>query len=137
MTESVKTAVLAGAALVLAISAAVVEPEARVPAIMNDQGEAFFPNFTDAQAPRTIEVVDYDEATATALPLKVQFLQGKWVIASHYNYRVDIGDRLAKTAAALMYLKKDMVRSDSPLDHAKYGVVDPLDEKASGLTGRG
>ena len=43
-------------------------------------------NFTDAQAPRTIEVVDYDEATATALPLKVQFLQGKWVIASHYNY---------------------------------------------------
>ena len=96
MTESVKTAVLAGAALALAISAAVVEPEARVPAIMSDQGEAFYPNFTDAQAPRTIEVVDYDEATATALPLKVQFQQGKWVIASHYNYRVDIGDRLAK-----------------------------------------
>jgi hypothetical protein len=67
----------------------------------------------------------------------VQLQQGKWVIASRYNYRVDIGDRLAKTAAALMYLKKDMVRSDSPLDHAKYGVVDPLDEKASGLTGRG
>jgi hypothetical protein len=137
MTESVKTAALAGAALVLAISAAVIEPEARVPAIMSDQGEAFYPTFTDAQAPRTIEVVDYDDATATALPLKVQFLQGKWVIASRYNYRVDIGDRLAKTAAALMYLKKDMVRSDSPVDHAKYGVVDPLDEKASGLTGRG
>jgi hypothetical protein len=137
LTESVKTAVLAGAALVLAVSAAVVEPEARVPAIMSDQGEAFYPNFMDAQAPRTIEVVDYDEASATALPLKVQFQQGKWVIASHYNYRVDIGDRLAKTAAALMYLKKDMVRSDSTLDHAKYGVVDPLDEKASGLTGRG
>ncbi len=137
MTESVKTAVLVGAAVVLAISAAVVEPEARVPAIMSDQGEAFYPNFTDPQAPRTIEVVDYDEASATAIPLKVQFQQGKWVIASHYNYRVDIGDRLAKTAAALMYLKKDMVRSDSPLDQAKYGVVDPLDEKAGGLTGRG
>jgi hypothetical protein len=137
MNESLKTAALAGAALVLAVSAAVIEPETRVPAIMSDQGEAFYPTFTDAQAPRTIEVVDYDDATATALPLKVQFQQGKWVIASNYNYRVDIGDRLAKTAAALMYLKKDMVRSDSPLDHAKYGVVDPLDEKASGLTGRG
>ena len=137
MTESLKTALFAGAAAVLAISAAVVEPEARVPAIMSDQGEAFYPNFTDPQAPRTIEVVDYDEATATALPLKVQFQQGKWVIASRYNYRVDIGDRLAKTAAALMYLKKDMVRSDSPLDHAKFGVVDPLDEKVTGLTGRG
>lgn len=137
MTEGVKTAALAGGALVLAICAAVVEPETRVPAIMSDQGEAFYPAFTDAQAPRTIEVVDYDDATATALPLKVQFQQGKWVIASRYNYRVDIGDRLAKTAAALMDLKKDMVRSDSPLEHARFGVVDPLDEKAGGLTGRG
>jgi hypothetical protein len=137
MTEAVKTAALAGVALVLAISAAVVQPEARVPSIMSDQGQAFYPNFTDPQAPRSIEVVDYDEATATAQPLKVQFQQGKWLIASHYNYRVDIGDRLAKTAAALMDLKKDMVASDSPLDHAKYGVVDPLDEKAGGLTGRG
>lgn len=137
MTESLKTAALAGVALVLAISAAVIEPEARVPTIMSDQGQPFYPNFTDPQAPRTIEVVDYDEATATAQPLKVQFQQGKWLITSHYNYRVDIGDRLAKTAAALMDLKKDMVRSDSPLDHAKYGVVDPLDEKAGGLTGRG
>ena len=94
----------------LAISAAVIEPEARVPAIMSDQGQAFYPNFTDPQAPRTIEVVDYDESTATAQPLKVQFQQGKWLIASHYNYRVDIGDRLAKTAAALMDLKKDMVQ---------------------------
>jgi hypothetical protein len=137
MTESLKTAALAGVALVLAISAAVIEPEGRVPAIMSDQGQPFYPKFTDPQAPRTIEVVDYDEATATAQPLKVQFQQGKWLITSHYNYRVDIGDRLAKTAAALMDLKKDMVRSDSPLDHAKYGVVDPLDEKAGGLTGRG
>ncbi len=137
MKESLQTAALAGVAVVLAISAAVVQPESRVPKILNDQGEAFYPAFTDPQSPRTIEVVDYDESTATSLPLKVQFQQGRWVIASNYNYRVDIGDRLAKTAAALMYLKKDMVRSDSPLDHAKFGVIDPLDEKASGLTGRG
>jgi hypothetical protein len=137
MKESYKTAALAVTALVLAISAAVVEPESRVPEIMSDQGQAFYPTFTDPQAPRTIEVVDYDEATATTQALKVQFQQGKWLITSHYNYRVDIGDRLAKTAGALMDLKKDIVRSDSPLDHARYGVVDPLDEKAGGLTGRG
>jgi hypothetical protein len=137
MRESYKTAALVLAAVVLAISAAVVEPESRVPEIMSDQGQPFYPHFTDPQAPRTIEVVDYDESTATAQALKVQFQQGKWLITSHYNYRVDIGDRLAKTAAALMDLKKDTVRSDSPLDHAKYGVVDPLDEKAGGLTGRG
>ena len=136
MNEIAKTSALAGIAAVLAVGAAVVQPETRVPEIMSDQGQAFYPNFTDPQAPRTIEVVDYDDATATAQALKVQFQQGKWLITSHYNYRVDIGDRLAKTAAALMDLKKDMVRSDSPLDHAKFGVVDPLDDKA-GLTGRG
>jgi hypothetical protein len=137
MKERAKTTLLAGAAVVLAVSAAVIEPESRVPAVMSDQGQAFYPEFTDPQAPRTIEVVDYDESTATAQLLKVQFQQGKWLIASHYNYRVDIGDRLAKTAAALLDLKKDMVRSDSPLDHGKFGVIDPLDEKNTGLTGRG
>ena len=137
MTEALKTAALAGVAAVLAISAAVIQPEARVPKILSDQGEPFYPKFTDPQAPRTIEVVDYDEATATAQPLKVQFQQGRWLITSHYNYRVDIGDRLAKTAAALMDLKKDMVVSDVPQDQPKYGLVDPLDEKAGGLTGRG
>jgi hypothetical protein len=137
MKEGVKTAALAGAALVLAISAAVVSPESRVPEIMSDQGQAFYPNFTGPDAPRTIEVVDWDDATATAQLLKVELQHGKWLITSHYNYRVDIGDRLAKTSAALMDLKKDMVRSDSPLDHTKYGVADPLDEKVSSLTGRG
>jgi len=137
MTEGLKTVALAAAALALAISAAVVSPESRVPAIMSDQGQPFYPKFTDPEAPRTIEVVDWDDATATTQLLKVAFQHGKWLITSHYNYRVDIGDRLAKTAAALMDLKKDIVRSDSPQDHPKYGVVDPLDEKATSLTGRG
>src|ERR1700722_1132987 len=132
MTEAYKTAALGAVALVLAVSAAMVEPESRVPEILSDQGQPFYPHFTDPNAPRTIEVVDYDEATATAEALKVQFQQGKWLITSHYNYRVDIGDRLAKTSAALMDLKKDIVRSDSPLDQAKFGVVDPLDEKTGG-----
>lgn len=137
MKEAYKTAAIVAVALVLSISAAMVEPESRVPEILSDQGQPFYPHFTDPNAPRTIEVVDYDEATATAEALKVQFQQGKWLITSHYNYRVDIGDRLAKTSAALMDLKKDIVRSDSPLDQAKFGVVDPLDEKTGGLTGRG
>ena len=50
---------------------------------------------------------------------------------------MDVGDRLVKTAAALMDVKKDQVRSDSPLDHARYGVIDPLDQKVAGLAGRG
>jgi len=36
-----------------------------------------------------------------------------------------------------MDLRKDQVRSDMAQDHAKYGVIDPLDTKVSSLQGRG
>ena len=136
MREAIKTIGFVAAALMLGIAAAVVQPESVTPAIFSDQGTAFYPKFTDPRAAKTVEVVDYDESTATATPLKVQFDRNRWVIASHHDYPVEIGDRLAKTAAALMDLKKDIVRSDSAQDHAKLGVIDPLDPKA-GLAGRG
>ncbi|MGH9662642.1 MAG: DUF4340 domain-containing protein [Bryobacteraceae bacterium] len=137
MRESAKTGVFAAAAIGIAIAAAMVEPERATPDILNDQGGAFYPKFTDPQAPKTIEVVDYDEATATARPLKVQLQKGRWIVASHHNYRVDAGDRLVKTAAALIDLRKEQVRSDSAQDHAQFGVVDPLDQRVAGLAGRG
>jgi hypothetical protein len=137
MRESYKTGLWLAAAAALVVVAALVEPEGATPEILSDQGEAFYPKFTDPQAPRSIEVIDYDEATATARPLKVQFERGRWLITSHHNYPVDAGERMAKTAAALIDLKKDLVRSDNPADHAQFGVVDPLDQKVSGLSGRG
>jgi hypothetical protein len=136
MPEAGKTLAFVAVAVALGVAAAVVQPETATPSIFSDQGKAFYPKFTDPQAAKTIEVVDYDESTATATPLKVQFDRGHWVIASHYDYPVEIGDRLAKTAAALIDLKKDIVRSDSTQDQAQLGVIDPLDAKA-GLAGRG
>ncbi len=137
MWETVKTGAFAAAAVALAVLAAVVEPETAAPRIMSDQGEAFYPDFKDPRAVKTIEVVDYDEATATARPFQVAFERGRWVLATSHNYPLDAGERLVKTAAALMDLKKDEVRSDSPLDHARYGVIDPLDQKVASLKGRG
>jgi hypothetical protein len=136
MREAGKTLAFVAVAIALVAGAAMVQPESATPAIFSDQGTAFYPKFTDPQAAKTIEVVDYDESTATATPLKVQFDRGHWVIASHSDYPVEIGDRLAKTAAALIDLKKDIVRSDSVQDQAQLGVIDPLDAKA-GLAGRG
>ena len=49
------------------------------------------------EAVKSIEVVDYDESTATARPLKVEFRKSRWVIASNNDYPIDIGDRLVKT----------------------------------------
>ena len=137
MTETLKTTLFVAAAAALAGSASLIHSGASTPKLFSDQGEIFYPSFKDPQAVKSIEVIDYDESTATARPFQVAFNKGRWVIPSHQNYIVDIGDRLNKTAGALIDLKKDQVQSDSPQEHAKYGVIDPLDAKVASLTGRG
>lgn len=137
MRERVETGALVAAAALLAILAAWRQPEAATPRILSDQGEPFYPQFRDPAAARSIEILDYDESTATARPFKVAFERGRWVIASHYNYPVEAADRLARTAAALVDLRKDSVVSDSADQHGRYGVIDPLDPKVATLAGRG
>jgi hypothetical protein len=55
----------------------------------DDQGAEFFPDFKDPNACTTLEVVDYDPATADILPFKVTLKDGKWTIPSHYDYPAD------------------------------------------------
>ena len=136
--NELKTTILFGlTAAVLATAAIVIDPGAATPEIFSDQGEAFYPDFSDPQAPKAIEVVDYDESTATARPLKVEFAEGKWRVPSHYNYPADAENRLADTAAALMELRKDAIVSDRVEEHGDYGVIDPLAENEVSLEGRG
>ena len=137
MTETLKTACFIGGALALAVAAGVVQPEHHTAAVFNDEGQAFYPDFKDPQAVKAIEVVDYDESTATARPLKVEFRDKRWLIASNNDYPIDVGDRMVKTSAALMDLHKDRVKSDRVQDEAKFGVIDPLDQKEASLQGRG
>ena len=136
--NELKTTILFGVtAAVLATAAMVIDPGAATPDVFSDQGEAFYLDFTDPQAPKAIEVVDYDEATATARPLKVEFAEGTWRVPSHFNYPADAEDRLANTAAALMELRKDAIVSDRVEEHGDYGVIDPFAEGELSLEGRG
>jgi hypothetical protein len=136
MDETKKTLIYAGSAVVLALLALVFAPKKIVPEAFYDQGEPFFPDFTDPNTATTLEVIDYDEETGTAKPFKVTFKNGRWTIPSHHDYPADAKDRLAKTAAGIIDIKKDDFRSDNVADHEVCGVIDPLDETA-GLTGRG
>ncbi len=136
-SELARTTLYVAAALALVIAAAWVEPESYRPEIFSDQGEAFFPQFRDVLAVKAIEVMDYNEAEAVARPLKIEFRKGRYVLASHDGYPAEARDRLAKTAAALLDLKRDVVVSDRFEEHGKYGVIDPLDPKNPSLTGRG
>jgi hypothetical protein len=137
MTEAVKTAAFVAATILISGAALMVEPERRTAQILSGQGETFFPAFKDPQAVRTIEVFDYDEVTASVRPFKVEFYKGRWVLPSHNNYVIDAGDRLVKTAGALIDLKRDSVVSDAVSEHGKYGVIDPMDARSASLTGRG
>ncbi len=137
MEETKKTLIFAGVAVVLAILAIIAAPGKFTPEAFVDQGEAFFPEFIDPNEAVTLEVIDFDEATGSAYPFKVTFENGLWVIPSHHNHPADAADRLAQTAAGLIGIKRDDFRTDNVADHGACGVVDPLDEAFTGLSGRG
>lgn len=138
MSELSKTGIFAAVALALASLATVSTRDRGVRTeAFNDQGQPFFPEFKDPLACTDLEVVDFDPSTATASRFQVKFENNRWVIPSHYDYPADARDRLSKTAAALMDLTKDTIRSDSPDDQEPMGVIDPLDAKSTALKGRG
>lgn len=137
MNETRKTLAFGGAALALLGLTLLTAPRHKPAEVFSDQGTAFYPDFKDPLKAASLEVVEYDEATATPKRFHVQFLGGKWVIPSHHNYPADAKDRLAKTAAAVIDLARDKFRSDNPKDHEAFGVLDPADDKAPGTRGRG
>lgn len=137
MSEKRKTLVYVAVALALVVLAFVFSPRKITPNAFLDQGEQFFPDFTDPNEAASLEVVTYDSVTGSTYPFKVAFEGGRWVIPSHNNYPADAQDRLAKTAAGVIDIKKDDYRTDNVADYEICGVIDPLDESATALSGRG
>ncbi len=136
MKEVHKTLVFAGVAAALLLAALVTTPKTPSAEIFAGQGALFYPDFKDPNAATALEVIDFDEATATAKPFKVELRDGKWSIPSHHNYPADAKDRLVKVASGVVDLRKETIRSDRIQDHEALGVIDPLDEQGS-LKGRG
>ncbi len=136
MNETKKTMIFGAVAVGLLVLAAIFSPGKITPDAFLDRGEPFFPDFTDPNSATTLEVVDFDQQTGRAKPFKVTFSDGRWTIPSHHNYPADGQDRLARTAAGVIDIKKDDFRTDNVSDHVACGVIDPLDETA-GLQGRG
>jgi hypothetical protein len=136
-SEFFKTAIFAAGALAFVAAASWIQPDAYRAEIYSDTGEIFFPRFTSAAMVKAVEIVDYDEAEAAARPLKVEFRGNRWILSSHSDYPAEARNRLARTAAALIDLKKDQAVSDRVEDHANFDVLDPLDAKSASLSGRG
>lgn len=136
MLETKKTMIYAGVAIMLASIAYFMAPERITPDAFEDQGELFFPEFIDPNSAGALEVIEYDAESGTARPFKVVNHNGNWTIPSHNDYPADGKERLAKTAAGVIGIKRDDFRTDNVTEHEAMGVIDPLDQTA-GLVGRG
>ncbi|QEH36374.1 hypothetical protein OJF2_49360 [Aquisphaera giovannonii] len=138
MTDLFKTLIFAAVALVLTGAAFVTTRDRTIRSdVFNDQGQPFYPDFKDPLECTDLEVVDYDAQLAEPIRFRVMLKNNRWVIPSHHDYPADARDRLSKTAAAVMDLIKDTIRSDRPEDYEAMNVIDPLDTKATTLKGRG
>jgi len=115
----------------------VTAPRTTTPDAFQDRGTAFFPGFTDPGMAQSLEVVDFDEETATAHPFKVEVRNGLWTIPAYYDYPAGGTERLAKTVAAIIALKKDNVATENVSEYERTGTLDPLDETLPTLHGRG
>ncbi|MCE9631420.1 MAG: DUF4340 domain-containing protein [Planctomycetia bacterium] len=103
-----------------------------------EQAKVLFPELADAAKAASLEIVSFDDETATLKPFKVVRSGGVWVLPSHENYPADAKDQLAAAATELIDRPVLDVVSDSPGDHETYGVIEPDPEKIKvGMTGVG
>ena len=137
MNEAGKTAIFVVVAVVLCGAAWLSRPAPPTLDYFSDQGEPFYPDFSDPLAAASLEVIEFNEESGAAKPFKVEVKDGVWSIPSHYSYPADGEDRLAKTAAGVIDLRKDIVQSDRAQDHEALGLIDPLDDATPTLKGRG
>jgi len=103
-----------------------------------EQAKVLFPDLADPGKAASLEIVSFDDATATLKPFKVVRSEGVWVLPSHENDPADAKDQLAAAATELIDRPVLDVVSDSPGDHETYGVIEPDPEKVKvGMTGVG
>lgn len=138
MNEIRKTVAFVAAAALMggaAIFASI--PRATSGEDFREVGRPFFPEFTDPAACTSLEVAEIDATTGAPRVFKVMQRSGRWVIPSHFDYPADAKDRLARTAAQVLGLTQDTIRSSRADDHAALGVLDPLDPKTPSYEGAG
>ncbi len=136
MNETTKTGVFVGAALVAVVLALLTRPVDYIPETRIESTGKFFPNFTDPLQAASLEIIRYDQDTGEIKPFKVAKQAGLWTIPSKLDYPADAERQLAEAAADIIDVEKLGVASETPGDHALYGVVDPQDADA-GATGVG
>ena len=138
MTESQKTMIYVGVAVLLGLVAFTNRPEPPGVDPFEELGQLLFPDFEDANAANSLEISQYDEELSRFEQFKVAQIDGRWSIPSHQNYPADASDHLRDAATLLIDLEVIDVASDLASDHPMLGVIEPDQDKVeSGAEGVG
>lgn len=125
MSENVKTVSFVVAALVIGLVAWSSLPAAPQQDATSLVGTFLSPEFTDPLAAASLEIIDFDEEKAEPQVFKVEQVNGRWSLPSHFNYPADADKQMANAAASLIDLEILRVDPVTQSDFELYGVVDP------------
>ncbi len=103
----------------------------------SDVGEDFYPKFEDPNIATAMQVAAYNSETGKTDVFKVEFKDGLWRIPSHHNYPADAEDRLAKTAATMIGVKRKAMVERAKAAHKRYGLLDPTNTETTSTEGHG
>ncbi len=85
----------------------------------------------------SLRVATWSESEGGPEVFEVAKKAGDWIIPSHFDYPADGGTRVGRTAGAVLNVPRGPLVTADIKKHAELGVVDPLDEGATGGEGRG
>jgi hypothetical protein len=115
-----------------------VQPRFRQSAVEPEAARLLFPELSDPAKAASMEIVSFDDETATLKPFKVVQSGGVWSLPSQDGYPADAKEQLAAACNELVDRPILAVMSVSPGDHETYGVIEPDPEKLKvGTTGVG
>ena len=129
MNENKKTLAFVAVAACVVLAALISMPRQSTSPTDDLRGKLLFPDFKDPLSITSLEIVEYDEETATLQKFLVHQTEVKgktrWTIPSHDNYPADAKEQVASAATSLMGLKILEVASEDQGDQKVYGVVEP------------
>jgi hypothetical protein len=140
MNESIRTLIFVAVGAVVTLGAFATRPNLQSdfdkegPAVV---GKPLFPEFKDPLTAKSLEIKQFDEATARATSFTVaQQPNGLWTIPSHGGYPADAESQLKAVAETLSDLTIIGIADEENKEHELYGVNDP-DKAEVGTAGVG
>jgi len=125
MSEAIKTLIFVAVAVVMGGLAYVSRPAPSVTAPEEEVNQPLFPEFTDPLQAESMQITRYDSDRGQIRRFEVSNTQDGWQIASKGGYPANATEHMTQAANSLVDLRVLRIVSESPGQHAEYGVIEP------------